>query len=101
VADTKRQAGVQPIEAQASLSAFLSGCFGFVSARTHFRNRRNQSVVKKKGPEINPRLIDGDSWLFVDGKLRIARTTNLNEDGSITVDLYRNLSDYRLGWVME
>ena len=47
-------------------------------------------------------LDDGDYFLVVDNKLRIAREQSRNvEDGSITADLYRNLEDYRSGWVME
>ena len=42
-----------------------------------------------------------DFFLALDGKLRIAREMSRNEDGSITVDLYRNPKDYSLGVVME
>ena len=46
-------------------------------------------------------LNHGDYWLVVDGKLRIAHERALNEDGSTTVDLYRNQDDYSAGQVME
>ena len=44
---------------------------------------------------------EDDFWLFVDDALHIARLIERNEDGSITVDLYRNLDDYRANRVME
>lgn len=46
-------------------------------------------------------LEHGDYWLVVGDKLRIAHERALNGDGSITVDLYRNLDDYRADRAME
>jgi len=47
------------------------------------------------------RLRSGDCFVVIDGKLRIAHEQQHNDDGSITADLYRNLSDYEAGRVME
>ena len=47
-------------------------------------------------------LRDGDYFLVVEDQLRIARDVPIDStDGSITVDLYRNLEDYAAGRVME
>lgn len=46
-------------------------------------------------------LRDGDYFLVVDDRLRIAHPIRMAESGSITADLYRNLDDYRHGRVLE
>ena len=42
-----------------------------------------------------------DIYLVIDGHIRPARMRDVSGEGSITVDLYRNLDDFRLGVVME
>ena len=43
----------------------------------------------------------GDYFLVVDGQMRVAHIRSKNEDGSTTVDLFRNLDDYREDRAME
>lgn len=40
-------------------------------------------------------------YIIRDGKMYVGRIVNRNEDGSTTVDLYRNMRDYKIGAVME
>jgi len=40
-------------------------------------------------------------WLVIGGKFRVAQTLWTHDDGSITVQLYRNLDDYDAGRAME
>lgn len=40
-------------------------------------------------------------FIVRDGKMYVGRIVNRNEDGSITVDLYRNMQDYKTRAVME
>ena len=54
-----------------------------------------------RSPAQNWVLREGDYFLVVGDKLRIAHPTSAPEGGSITVDLYRNLEDYRRNQVME
>ncbi|MDW3206836.1 MAG: hypothetical protein R8L07_14965 [Alphaproteobacteria bacterium] len=47
-------------------------------------------------------LAKGDFFAVLNGKLMIAKPVSAaDENGSITMDLYRNLDDYRRGVVME
>lgn len=40
-------------------------------------------------------------FIVRDGKMYVGKIVDRNEDGSITVDLYRNMRDYKIGAVME
>ncbi len=40
-------------------------------------------------------------FIIRDGRMYVGRIVDRNEDGSITVDLYRNMRDYKIGAVME
>ena len=47
-------------------------------------------------------LASGDFNAVIDGRLRIAKPNfELDESGSITMNLYQNLRDFRRGVVME
>lgn len=40
-------------------------------------------------------------FIVRDGKMYVGKIVDRNDDGSVIVDLYRNMRDYRLGFVME
>ena len=40
-------------------------------------------------------------FIIRDDKMYVGKIVSRNEDGSITVDLYRNIEDYEIGAVME
>ena len=46
-------------------------------------------------------LRSSDYFLVIDGEFRVAREITSNEDGSITVDLFRNLHDLQIGAAIE
>ncbi len=40
-------------------------------------------------------------FIVRDGKMYVGKIVDRNEDGSLTVDLYLNMHDYKIGAVME
>ena len=57
---------------------------------------------KPHTPPSGKDLRDGDFYAVIGDRMLIAHPVSpADEDGSITMDLYRNLDDYRDGHVME
>jgi hypothetical protein len=55
------------------------------------------SLLERMTTPLKP----GDYFLVVAGKMRVAHELEKFEDGSIAVDLYRNLEDYKSDKAME